>query len=224
MRPTFAEINLHAINENLRQVKKRVGKATKVMAVVKANAYGHGMIPVAKSVLKHNTAEYLGVAIVEEGIALRQARITAPTMVFTAPFVEQLNAYVQNNLEGSLCSIDIAKKLNHLAEKAGRITSGYRNVAYNKQIGGASDSAHRYGLALDIAVGDVREQIKWAREADKIFNRIGVYPNMGIIHVDLMPYGEDETSYKHGSKYWVRKRAQYIATSSLTQMERIALT
>ena len=104
---------------------------------------------------------------------------------------------------------------------AGRILSGYRSYIYNKQIGGVSDSAHRYGLALDIAVGDVREQIKWAREADKIFNRIGVYPNMGIIHVDLMPYGE---SYKHGSQYWVRKRTQYIATSSIGQMERIALT
>ncbi len=148
MRPTFAEINLHAINENLRQVKKRVGKATKVMAVVKANAYGHGMIPVAKSVLKHNTAEYLGVAIVEEGIALRQARITAPTMVFTAPFVEQLNSYVQNNLEATLCSIDIAKKLNHLAEKAGRITSVHIKV---------DTGMGRIGIAPHDAMNFIRE-------------------------------------------------------------------
>lgn len=104
---------------------------------------------------------------------------------------------------------------------AGRILSGYRSQTYNKQIGGTSDSGHRYGLALDIAVGNVNDQIKWARQADKIFTRVGVYPNMGIIHVDLMPYGE---SYKHGSKYWVRKRTQYIAANTLTQMEQIALT
>ena len=101
----------------------------------------------------------------------------------------------------------------------GRIVSGYRSQTHNKKIGGTHDSAHRYGLALDIAVGNVNEQIKWARQADKIFTRIGVYPNMGIIHVDLMPYGE---SYKHGSRYWVRKRTQYLAANSLNQMEQTA--
>ena len=60
------------------------------MAVVKANAYGHGMIPVAKSVLQEKLASYLGVAIVEEGVTLRRNGIEAPVLVLTAPPEPQL--------------------------------------------------------------------------------------------------------------------------------------
>ena len=78
MRPTYAEIDLKAIHHNLKQVRKQIGKHPQIMAVVKANAYGHGMIPVAKFVLKESLASHLGVAIVEEGITLRQNGIEAP--------------------------------------------------------------------------------------------------------------------------------------------------
>ena len=74
MRPTYAEIDLSAIHHNLKQVRKQVGKHPHIMAVVKANAYGHGMIPVAKSILQEKLASYLGVAIVEEGVTLRRQR------------------------------------------------------------------------------------------------------------------------------------------------------
>jgi len=120
MRPTYAEIDLGAIHYNLQQVRKKVGARPRIMAVVKANAYGHGMIPVAKSVLQGKLASYLGVAIVEEGITLRSNGITAPVLVLTAPPEPQLELFIGHRLGATLCSISIARKLDSLAAVAGK--------------------------------------------------------------------------------------------------------
>ena len=120
MRPTYAEIDLSAIHHNLKQVRKQVGKHPHIMAVVKANAYGHGMLPVAKSILKENLASYLGVAIVEEGVTLRRNGIEAPVLVLTAPPEPQLGLFVEHNLGATLCSISIARKLDRIAAGVGK--------------------------------------------------------------------------------------------------------
>ncbi|MGH2568176.1 MAG: alanine racemase, partial [Bacteroidota bacterium] len=83
-RPTVAEIDLKAIAHNLRGVRRRVGKVVHIMAVVKANAYGHGLVEVGKFVTE-GYADYLGVAIPEEGARLRTAGIKKPIHVFTLP-------------------------------------------------------------------------------------------------------------------------------------------
>ena len=120
MRPTYAEIDLKAIHHNLKQVRKQVGKQPYIMAVVKANAYGHGMLPVAKSILKEKLASHLGVAIVEEGVTLRQNGIEAPVLVLTAPPEPQLALFVEHNLGATLCSISIARNLDRIAAGAGK--------------------------------------------------------------------------------------------------------
>ena len=120
MRPTYAEIDLSAIHHNLKQVRRQIGKHPQIMAVVKANAYGHGMIPVAKFVLKESLASHLGVAIVEEGITLRQNGVEAPVVVLTAPPEPQLELFVENNLGATLCSISIARNLNRIAAGMGK--------------------------------------------------------------------------------------------------------
>ena len=68
LRPTYAEVNLRQLTENFRTVMKKVAPA-KVMCIVKANAYGHGLVEVAKY-LESINVQYLGVAIIEEGIEL----------------------------------------------------------------------------------------------------------------------------------------------------------
>ncbi|RMF30892.1 MAG: alanine racemase, partial [Chloroflexi bacterium] len=74
---TWAEIDLDAIAHNVRAIQAHVGPDTAIIAVVKANAYGHGAVPIAQTVLE-NGATRLAVARLEEGIQLRQAGITAP--------------------------------------------------------------------------------------------------------------------------------------------------
>jgi alanine racemase len=78
-RPTVAEVDLDAIRHNVRAVKP---EGAELMAVVKANGYGHRAIPVARAALQGG-ATWLGVALVEEGLALREAGIDAPILVLT---------------------------------------------------------------------------------------------------------------------------------------------
>lgn len=128
MRPTVAHIDLHAIHANLRSVRKAVGKHPLIMAVVKANAYGHGAVPVAESIVKNSSAQYFGVAIVEEGIQLREAGIKLPIHVFTAPMVQQLPLFVQHGLEPTIVDLKTARSLNAVAKAKKSVVSVHVKV------------------------------------------------------------------------------------------------
>ncbi|GCE04098.1 alanine racemase [Dictyobacter aurantiacus] len=80
-RPTWVEIDLNAIGSNTRHIASMVGPRTRVLVALKADAYGHGALKVARTVLQ-NGASMLGVATVSEAIPLRDAHITAPILVF----------------------------------------------------------------------------------------------------------------------------------------------
>lgn len=80
IRKTWAEIDLRAISHNIEQIKSRLLPSSKVIAVVKANAYGHGSIEVAKTALQAG-ASYLAVSLLEEALTLREANIEAPILV-----------------------------------------------------------------------------------------------------------------------------------------------
>lgn len=82
-RDTWAEINLTAIKWNIKKAKERLAEHIEFFAVVKANAYGHGLIPVAKAALQAG-ATRLAVAFLDEALALRDAHITAPILVLGA--------------------------------------------------------------------------------------------------------------------------------------------
>ena len=82
-RGTRAEVNLDAIAHNIRTARKNLKETTKLCAVVKANAYGHGAIPVAKA-CEEAGADWFAVALVQEGIELREAGITKPILVLGA--------------------------------------------------------------------------------------------------------------------------------------------
>ena len=77
---TYAEVNLDAIRHNIDEVHKNIKEGTKVMAIVKANAYGHGMIPVAEAAQAAGAAGFC-VAILDEALALRRANYTEPILV-----------------------------------------------------------------------------------------------------------------------------------------------
>lgn len=115
MRPTFAEIDLSAIAYNIQAIKARVHPA-QVMAVVKADAYGHGVVPVSKIALESG-ATYLGVALVEEGIELRNQGFLEPILVFSGVFKDQLIDFFKYNLEITVYTEDIAIALSELAEQ-----------------------------------------------------------------------------------------------------------
>lgn len=116
-RPTVAEINLRAISENYEQIKHFVGKTVKVMAVVKANAYGHGDVEVTEA-LARKKVDYFGVAFPEEGARLRQSGVKAPIHVFTLPVKSQARLFVDYSLEATVCALNDVRVLAGVTGKS----------------------------------------------------------------------------------------------------------
>ncbi len=100
MKPTVAEIDLSAIEDNIKQIQTRVSPA-EVMAVVKANAYGHGAVEVSRLAIQTGV-EQLGVAKIEEALHLRKAGIRAPILVFGGVLPGEEEYYAANDLEATL--------------------------------------------------------------------------------------------------------------------------
>jgi len=113
VRPTRVEVDLKNLSENFRQVKSFV-KNSKVMPILKANAYGHGLVRVAQLYEELN-ADYLGVAVVEEGILLREMGIKMPILVLGGVWGNQIPLFLKHNLSITASSID---KLNQIDETA----------------------------------------------------------------------------------------------------------
>lgn len=100
----WVEIDLVALAHNVQQVKQWLGAAIDLMAVVKADAYGHGAVMVAQTALQHG-ATWLGVATIAEGVELRAAGITAPILVMGATYTtEQVQTVAQWHLQPTLCT------------------------------------------------------------------------------------------------------------------------
>ena len=115
-RPVWAEVNLDNIKFNLKQVKKNIPEHTKIMAVVKADAYGHGVIPVAKAALEGG-ADRLAVALPEEGKELRENDFKLPIQILGEVLPNQIPILVENDLIPTISKLDTVQKLNELAEK-----------------------------------------------------------------------------------------------------------
>jgi alanine racemase len=119
-RSTFAEINLKAIGSNLLHIREKVGKHVSIMAVVKANAYGHGSASVAKYIEK-KYADAFGVAFPEEGVVLRKAGIKLPILVLVNLLTrEQAKVCIDHKLQPAVCSVYEAATLDTLGRKMRR--------------------------------------------------------------------------------------------------------
>ncbi len=119
IRPTVARIDLQAIAFNLRGIRARVGPSVKIMAVVKANAYGHGIERVSQFV-ERSLADSFGVAFPEEGRALREAGIRKPIQVFTLPAENQGALFAENRLEATVSTVGNIRVLNAAAQRLKR--------------------------------------------------------------------------------------------------------
>ncbi|WP_035571464.1 alanine racemase [Halonatronum saccharophilum] len=116
LRPTWVEIDLDAIEENIRSVKSRINEGVNIMAVVKANAYGHGIIEIAKIALKVG-CKCLGVATVTEGIQLRREGIKAPILILGTLYFNQVDDVLKYDLTPTIYSYDLAEYLSGFGQK-----------------------------------------------------------------------------------------------------------
>ncbi|MFK7929257.1 MAG: alanine racemase [Myxococcota bacterium] len=116
VRPTHLRVDLARLGRNLQAVRQRAHGAP-VLAVVKANAYGHGLIPVARCFAEHG-ARMLGVAYLEEGVALRRAGLDLPILVMGGIIGDQISAFIQHDLTITASSVD---KLAAIEAEAARM-------------------------------------------------------------------------------------------------------
>lgn len=117
LRPTYVEVNLDRLTENYRAIETAVSPA-KVMPILKANAYGHGLVEVARHMVTLG-APYLGVAFLEEGIMLREAGVTAPILVLGGIIGNQVPLFLQYDLTITASSIEKLTQINTAAAEMG---------------------------------------------------------------------------------------------------------
>ncbi len=116
LRPAWVEVNLSAIEHNARRLTEIAGRGVELMAMVKANAYGHGAVEVARAA-RRGGAAWLGVVSVGEGIELRRAQIDAPILVLGPTPPEWARAGVENQLALAVFSIDTARAMADAARE-----------------------------------------------------------------------------------------------------------
>jgi len=114
--PTWIEINLDAVANNVKNIKELIGEKKELMAVVKGNAYGHDVLEVIPVVL-NNGATRLAVARLEEGIFLRKASIDVPILILGLTLKQQAELLVSYNITPTVCKYETIEKLSKFAVK-----------------------------------------------------------------------------------------------------------
>lgn len=117
VRPTMVRVNLDRMSENLTAIRTQVAPA-KVMAILKANAYGHGLVEIAHHMVSQGV-DYLGVAVVEEGILLREGGIRVPILVLGGVLGNQVPLFLRHNLAITASSIDKLQQIDDAAQVLG---------------------------------------------------------------------------------------------------------
>ena len=115
-RPTWAEIDLSALRFNYSTIKKRLKHDIKIMVVVKANAYGHGIVQVSRT-LEECSVDYLGVATTDEALSLRENGIKVPVLVLGSVLPDEARPAVKHDITLTLGSKDLADALGREARK-----------------------------------------------------------------------------------------------------------
>jgi alanine racemase len=118
LRPAWIEVDLDAIAANVRALTAEVAPA-RLLAVVKADAYGHGAVPVARAAVEAGAA-WLGVALVEEALELRAAGIPAPLLVLSEPHPAAADACVANGVAVTICTRAGVRAFGAAGRRAGR--------------------------------------------------------------------------------------------------------
>lgn len=126
-RPTWAEISLTALKHNYLTIKNHLTAGAQLMAVVKADAYGHGAVECSRA-LESIGADWFGVALVEEGVELRRAGITRPIFCLGGFWRGQAEEIVARDLTVAVFRLDQVEELDAKAREAGRVVNFHLKV------------------------------------------------------------------------------------------------
>ncbi len=148
----WAEINLSAVRHNVALLREHLAEETKLLAVVKADAYGHGALPFAWTAVESGAA-MLGVGDSNEAIELREGGITHPILILGAIFEEEIQRLVEYDISVTVHSADLLPILDREARRCGKSLAVHMKVDTGMgRLGAAPRSA--VGIARDISSRD----------------------------------------------------------------------
>jgi len=169
------EINLSAITQNFKSIKSRT--TADVLAVVKADAYGHGLIPVSKA-LEEAGADWFGTALLEEAINLRKAGILKPIISWLTPLGEDFKSAIELDIDLGIPSIDLLNEVIKAASLTGKAARIHLEIDTGMSRGGVLSEWDQ--LIKSVLVGVNLKQLKvigiWshfarADEPDELMNQ-----------------------------------------------------
>lgn len=199
LRPTHAIIDLNALKHNMEVLRKNVGPQVKFMPVIKANAYGHGIVEIGRATEAFG-AEYLGVSIPEEGRRLREGGIRVPILLLGGILPESMDMIVAFDLTPTVFTPEILTELQRAAEAAGKtcnihikVDSGMNRIGLKTHedfktllsLTHECPNIHVDGLFTHFAVSEIpdkeftRQQIALFMDFVDIAHEMGFYP---ILH------------------------------------------
>ena len=192
-RPTFARVDLDAVRSNLRALQAFLGDRAGVIAVVKANAYGHGAVEVGLA-LEQAGAAMLACADIEEGVVLRAAGVTIPILVFGALSVSDLDGVFSHALTPTISTPSAARALEAAAARHGRTLEchlkvdtgmnrlGFRhdNLARTIPEVAASRHLHIASVYTHFATADNPEHPLFGVQRERFEAALARLPSLGI--------------------------------------------
>lgn len=196
---SWREVDINAIRHNINEVKKILNRNTKLLAVVKANAYGHGAVEVAKTAIKCG-ATYLGVATVDEAIELREAGITTNILILSQPPETSVEALVEYDIMPSIYTPEFAIKYAEYADSKSKIAPFHLvvntgmnriGVRYNEVLNFMKLISFHRALSLEgtfthFATADCSETLDYNRQFKNFTETIDEMKNTGynpgIVH------------------------------------------
>lgn len=143
-----AVIDLDAINHNIELTRSKISAGTKIMAVIKADAYGHGAIEIARAL--SDKVDFFAVAVIEEGIVLRKAGIQNPILILGGTLESRYNKLIRYRLTPTVFTYEAAKKLSDAAIK--KNTTINIHIAVDTGMGRIGFQPDEVGEALKISL------------------------------------------------------------------------
>src|SRR3990172_4618053 len=194
-RPTWVEISLSQLLENYRIVREHVGPERAIMAIVKADAYGHGLSEVARE-LATAGADWFGVASADEGVELRQLGIRQPILLLTGYWEGEQSALTDYDLVPAICSEDQLATLEAWGRRTGkrlrfhlkvntsmgmlglhwhevdRFLESYRQMSHVEMEG----LFEQFAAAEDFTTRQTEEQMERFQQVEQALDRAGISP------------------------------------------------
>lgn len=192
VRPTYVEVNLNRLTDNYNAIQKQVAPAA-VMPILKANAYGHGLVEVARH-LETLEVPYLGVAFLEEGILLREAAIKTPILVLGGILDNQVPLFLDYNLSLTASSVEKLAQIDKAAGDKGltakvhlkidtgmeRIGVHYYSAASLLEAALTCDHCHVEGIFSHFANGDSADLTSAEIQIGRFNDVLDFYHQRGI--------------------------------------------